>query len=201
MIKKSLMKGPAAMTLCINHRHASIKERQYAFSLVEVIVAMAVFSIAALGLAKTVFQSRAMAEGSIYMTTAHGVAYGYAEQLMAMDFADVMTSYNDPDIPLEMRALSPSSKSSSVEIDDPLYFNVWTDKDIVVDIREEGTSEIAIEMPMRFRVKATYLDSGSDPRKAFELTLSYAYKSPSRRGDNDWVMDDIRFVKSAVPVY
>ncbi len=182
-------------TLLTGSRHP-----KRAFSLVELIVAMVVFSIAALGLTKTVFQSRKMAEGSIYMTTAHGVAFGYAEQLMAMDFGDVMTCYNDPDVALEMRALSPSTKSSSVEVEDLLYFGAWTEKDIVVDIRQEGSTEKAIEMPMRFRIDGNYLNSGADPREAIEVTLSYSYKTPARRND-EWVQDDIRFVKSAVPVY
>ena len=177
----------------------AVQERS-GFSLVEVMIAMAVFSVAALGLSKTVMLTRKMSEFSIYQTTAHGVAFGYAEQMMAMSLEEILISREDTSIALAMSAISPSSQSLSQEIDDFLYVDAWESKDIVIDIRDEEESERSITMPMRFRVEANYLNSGSDPRDAVEVTLSYSYQSPVRASD-EWIDDSLRFVKSSVPIY
>lgn len=176
------------------------KNPEFGFSLVEVMIAMTLFGVVSLGMAKAMIQSRKMAESSIYMTTAHGIAYGYAEQIMAMDFIDFETSVNDPAIDVTLKAISPSSSTGSIEINDPLHIGSWTDKSIVIDIRGEGTAERAIVMPMRFMLTATSLDSGTNPRDAYEIKLTYQFKSPSRV-KSKWLSDSINFVKSSVPIY
>ena len=128
------------------------------------------------------------------------VAFGYAEQMMAMSLDELLISYNNTSIALSMSAISPSSQSSSQEMDDFLYMGAWESKDIVIDIRDQGEAERSITMPMRFKVEANYLNSGSDPRDAVEVTLSYSYQSPVRRSDA-WIDDSLRFVKSSVPIY
>ncbi|WOO39940.1 prepilin-type N-terminal cleavage/methylation domain-containing protein [Rubellicoccus peritrichatus] len=179
-----------------NHRN-TLKS---GFSLVEIMIAMSLLGIVALGLGKAMIQSRKMAESSIYATTAHGVAYGYAEQIMALDYVDFESSVKDNAVPVTLKAISPSSTSGSVEIDDPLYIGVWTDKDIVIDVKGEGTEERSIVMPMKFSLSATSLNSGVNPRDAYEIKLAYQFKSPSRR-DDSWLSDTINFVKSSVPIY
>lgn len=170
------------------------------FSLIEIMIAMSLFAVVSLGLGKAMIQSRKMAESSIYLTTAHGVAYGYAEQIMVMDYTDFETSAITNNVPLTLKAISPSSTTGSIEIDDPLYIGVWTDKDIVIDVKGSGTEEHTIVMPMRFSLSATSLNSGINPREAYEIKLAYQFKSPSRR-DDSWQSDTINFVKSSIPVY
>ena len=170
------------------------------YSLVEVLIAMAIFSISGLGLSKTIMLTRKMSESSIYQTTAHGVAFGYCEQIMAMPLEEILLSVNTPKTPLSMYAISPSSRSSSQEIEDLLFIDSWEPKDIVIDLRNDGNSERSITMPMRFKIETNNLNSGKDPRDAIEIRLSYSYKSPARRSDT-WISDNLSFVKSSVPSY
>ncbi len=177
-----------------------IPKTRQAFSLVEVIVAMSIFAFIALGLASAIMQSRRMSEGSIYQTTAYGVVYGYSEQIMAMDFMDFILSMEDPTLPIVMRAISPSSKAGSVDIEDFLFLNQWSDKEIVLDVRDEGAGERSVIMPMRIRITANRLDTGVDPREAIEITLEYSFEKPVGN-QSVTVNDSIHFVKSAVPIY
>ena len=161
---------------------------------------MAIFGFVSLTLARSIMQSRKMAEGSIYQTTAYGVVYGYSEQIMAMDYEDFILSIEDTTIPLEMRAISPSSTSGSADIEDDLFLDSWTGKDIVLDVHGEGGAQQTVVMPMRIRVTANRLDSGSDPRDAIEIKLEYTYETPATRTTTT-ISDSLHFVKSAVPIY
>ena len=159
-------------------------------------IAMTIFAVVALALGKTIIQTRKLADTSIHNT----IAYGYAEQIMAMDYEDLLNSVNDPtSTPLTLKAVTPSS-TSSLEVDDLLYLNTVNNKDILIDILESNGSERSIYMPMNFTLTATNLDIGANPYKAVQIQIFYNYESPSKRYDR-WVNDSIHFVKSAVQIY
>lgn len=61
-------------------------KRKDAFTLVEVMVATVIFTVAGLGTLAGLLQARKMTEGSIYVATATTVAQGYIEQIKNMEF-------------------------------------------------------------------------------------------------------------------
>lgn len=177
------------------------------FSVAEVMFAMTIFAIGALGTTMLLLHSYRSSNNAVYSTTAHSVAQGYVEQIMALDYATVMTAYrgrNDPNpAVLNLKALSPSvSGAASIEMRDPLDFSgSWIEKEIVVDIRSDSSgSTNVVSMPMRITLKGRDLTTAPSPLIALEVSLDYEYWSPSVR-EGKWVSGKIAFVKSTVPIY
>lgn len=191
---------------------AGAPTRRAGFSLVEVMVAMAIFGIAAAGLTALIQFAYRSATHAVYQTTAHAVAQGYVEQIMAHDFQTVKGAYdnrsNTPPQPLVLRALSPSTTTGSAEMNDPLNFsgNV-VEKDIVVDLRENDSGDpTPVIMKMEVWMTATerritrdgaWEDGNDDLVRALEITINYRFQRPLNRG---WSTERISFVKSDVAI-
>jgi hypothetical protein len=170
-------------------------------------LAMALFAIGALAVTGALVYSYRSSVNAVYESTAHAVAQGYVEQIMALDFQVIYTAYegrNDiPPAELILKALSPSQiASSSVELDDPLDFSGSPrTKNVVIDLRDDGAGgNREVIMPMRVRLVANDLTTAASPLSALEITLEYEFLSPVTRGQS-WSGDRLSFVKSDVPIY
>lgn len=170
-------------------------------------IAMLLFALVAMSITSLVIYAYRSATSAVYQTTAHAVIQGYVEQIMALDYAVVITAFEEssmsPPTALPLRAISPSvNPNNSIQIDDPLDFSGQViNKNIVVDLRPNnsgGTTEVL--MPMRVSMTATNLQVGTEPRAGLEITISYQYRDPAKRGDG-WSSDSVSFVKSSVPIF
>ncbi len=172
-------------------------------TLVEVLVASVLFGILALVTTNSVLMSRRMAEGNIYMVTAHDIAQGYAEQIMTLDYdEDIKPSVKNNSVPLTLKAVTPSLENNSNTVDDELYFGATNvvEKSIVIDLRGDGEEIQQVTMPMRIQLSANDLNSGSKPYQAYEIRIDYEYQAPSGQGKR-WKSGSVCFVKSVIPIY
>ncbi len=199
-LKKHILKQASGRIMIVQkqQRKWHVYTIHEGFSLVELMLAMVIFAVIALALNKGILQSHKMATNSIYMTSAYAVAYGYAEQIMATDYEDLLASVKDPLVPLNLKAVSPMGGGES---DDLLYLNINNERDIIIDIRDDADgSERAVAMPMQIWIEASDMDRGVRPYKSLEIKIRFDYKSPLKR-KNKWVREHVHFVKSAVPSY
>jgi prepilin-type N-terminal cleavage/methylation domain-containing protein len=177
------------------------------FSLLEVIVAMGVFAFSAVAVSGLLLYGYRSSVNAVYESTAHAVAQGYVEQIMALDFDRVYAVYEgrnatEPSV-LPLKALSPSqTPGASLELDDPLDFSgLPTLKNVVVDLRDDGAGGFReVVMAMRVTLVASDLTQAANPLSALEITLEYEFLAPLSRGAQ-WSRDRLCFVKSDVPVY
>ena len=112
------------------------------FTLVEIMVGFAIFSIVAMGLSTSAIFSMRMAHLNVMRTTAFASAQGFLEQIKVIPEEDILAAINDPDkVPLPTRSISVLQMGSAIDIDDPIFLedpNATTKgqnfKQIVVDI-------------------------------------------------------------------
>lgn len=193
---------PAPQQISGPDRRRGFKMRR-GMSLVEVLVATVLFGLLAMVTTNSVLMSRRLAETNIYMVTANDIAQGYAEQMMAMDFeVDIKKSVEDNKVPLSLRAVTPSLANNSTTVDDLLYFgdDVTNSRDIVIDLRGEDGDLRQVVMPMRFKLTARDLNTGSKPYQAYEIRINYEYKTPAGRSSK-WLDGSVCVVKSVIPIY
>ncbi len=92
-------------------------------SLVEVMVAMTIFTMLAVGITASVIQSQVIAQNNIVRNTAYTVAQGYLEQIKSLSLAEVEAALADTDeTPLPTMSVS-ALKEDDVEVEDPLFLD------------------------------------------------------------------------------
>jgi prepilin-type N-terminal cleavage/methylation domain-containing protein len=173
---------------------------QRGFTLVEVLIALVVFSVMSLGLTASLIQSLKISDQVLSRSTAHSVALGYAEQLMAHSYTELKEALA---LNTEFTLVSTSLGSSSEDVVEQTFtFGVEQEQLITLDIDRE-TQEATQTMPMRFTINALNLNTGSQALSALEITINYSYRragfSPS--DDIAWRDDTVRVVKSIVDIY
>jgi len=144
------------------------------FTLLEVMVGMATFTLLALGITAGVLQSRRLSQLNVLRTSAYTVAQGYMEQIFSINPADLETASNPGNagsrtaIPTEA-VNSLTSNASLVEKSDPLYVSpitgnlpanmtwrtgtgltgdAWNCKQILIDLATNGTGGNATPIVM-----------------------------------------------------
>jgi prepilin-type N-terminal cleavage/methylation domain-containing protein len=186
------------------HTPAGRLSLRQAFSLVEVIIALSIFSLMMLGFLSGTVLTRRIAESNIYTNTAMTVAQGYMEQIKSIEYHRVLNALNDPEnVPIPTKGISALGGSFS-EFDDPLYFDEVNEKDIVVDIIPDEDGSLIdgepLTMDMRITLTGNNLNTGSNPVRAIEIVLEYEYLTPETI-EPSWRSGSIRFVKSFVPTF
>jgi type II secretory pathway pseudopilin PulG len=97
----------------------------HGFTLLEVMVGMATFTLLSLGITAGVMQSRRLSQLNVLRTSAYTVAQGYMEQMLSINSANIESASESwvsgrPAIPTEaVNALT--TNASLVEKSDPLY--------------------------------------------------------------------------------
>lgn len=176
--------------------------KRCAFSLVEVMVALFVFSLLALGVTAGVIQSLRLSDKSISRAMAHSIAVGYAEQIMATDYFPLLSNLTNG-TPFVLYSIPLNSTGLESETEDIFTFGVEREKTIVMDVEVDNPTVASKNMQMKFTFTATNLNQGSKPYEALEVKISYAYlPSASRSSDESaWLKDEVHMVKSSVLVY
>jgi len=168
-------------------------------------IAMTVFAIASLSITAALLYAHRSSITAVYETTAHSVAQGYVEQIMALEFEVLYEAYEGrnetPPTPLVLKALSPSQNAaSSVEMDDLVDFSGdEIIKNVIIDLKEENGVIREVIMEMKIKMTGNDLTTASSPLAALEIKIDYEYQVPVKRGG--WSSNQICFVKSNVPIY
>ncbi len=177
-------------------------------SLIEVMIAMTIFSVLAVTILSSVLLSRRIAEANIYGNTALTITQGYLEQIKSMEYNVVLDSVGDNSIPLPTKSISAitSTTGAGIEIDDPIYINSQKEhasnsKKVVIDIRNpESANPSPVTMSYLIRPTVVDLDTGANPLRALEITLEYQFLSPEK-GSPELRDGTVRLVKSFVPTF
>lgn len=121
-------------------------------SLVEIMIAMVVFMILALGVTRAVIQSQQIAQNNIIRNTAYTIAQGYMEQIKSLALIEVLNAMDDPDgTPLPTMSISALAEDDIEELD-PLFLDGpdralsgRTDgsnfREILIDLQEDAEGD------------------------------------------------------------
>jgi hypothetical protein len=173
-------------------------------TLVEVMVATAVFTMLATGLTAAYVQNIPMAKAQAYRTQAINTAMTVLEQLRSNGYSDLRTIYHEPASPppFVVKLLDPSQMANEPTgyRDFELPLNVrdgvellgdWTETALIIETKDD-----APRLPMRFWVT---LDRDTaetgDVHAVFRLTLYYQWRTPGS-STADWKTGNLRM---AVP--
>ncbi len=173
-------------------------------TLVEVMVATAIFTMLATGLTATYVQNMRMAKAQSFRTQAINTAMTVLEQLRSNGYSDLRTVYHEPASPpaFTVKLLDPTQMAVDPTgyRDLSLPINVrdgtglvgdWTETELIIETRAD-----APRLPMRFWVT---LDRDTaetgEVHAVFQLTLFYQWRTPGS-SSNDWKTGNLRM---AVP--
>jgi type II secretory pathway pseudopilin PulG len=145
------------------------------FTLLEVMVGMATFTLLSLGITAGVIQSRRLSQLNVLRTSAYTVAQGYMEQMLSINSANIESASETwvssrPPIPTEA-VNGTTTNASLVEISDPLYVSpvatpypaganltprtgtsltndVWNCKQVMIDMTTNSTGGSATPILM-----------------------------------------------------
>ncbi len=160
-------------------------QRNEAFTLMEMMVAMGIFMLLALGLTAGVFQARRLAEGNIVRNTSFTVAQGYLEQIKSMSADEMQASIADPSgTPIPTMSVS-AQATGVVEIDDPLFLTgadtspsgtAGTNyKTILIDLQPDTSgNEKELLLDVWFDLEITQVGT-----RTYQTVLDFEYQSPN----------------------
>jgi len=157
-------------------------------SLIEVMIAMVVFMVLAMGLTSAVVQSQRMSHNNVLQNTAYTVAQGYLEQIRSLLPAEVEAALDDPDgVALPTQGVSALTVGSNPQIDDPIFLDGpdpaltgQTDgsnfREILVDLKEDASGNLReITMESWFDIDIVAIENNSNSYAItirFEATLA-----------------------------
>ncbi|MDX2110809.1 MAG: type II secretion system protein [Verrucomicrobiota bacterium] len=142
------------------------KMRQ-AFSLIEVLMALAILSMVAMAVVGNVILATKMAHANVMNTTATATAQSFLEQIKSMQDSEITAALNAPgSVPLKTISLSALLKNAEthnaqddtmdISIYDPLYLGIINEKKIMIDQRDNKP----VTMTMKLRVNITPMTNG-----------------------------------------
>ena len=184
----------------MNHRtpDSPTPPRSDAYSLIEVLVGMAIFTMMSAGLISMTFQVRSTAEENVYQNTALALGQAYLEQIRSIDFSrlrDVALATSGSDtLPLiDTQGVTITDEDGGV-----LTNGEWAREVVMLDETQDGTPR----QPMTFRFRPVLTDlatntsgaaSGVEITVFFETTYNYGVSRTYR--------SSLRTVRSNVPTY
>lgn len=180
------------------HFGGSVVSMRSGFTLVETMIALFLFSMMALGLTAALIMSLKTSDRVVCRSTAHSIALGYAEQIMANSYKYLKESLSLG----SAFTLYSTSLGATEASQESFTFGVEHEQLIVLDIDRE-TGEATRSMPMRFTIDATSLNSGADPVSALEISINYSYMMTAGNASDEssWKDGSVHIVKSLVDIY
>lgn len=185
-------------------------------TLVEIIIAMALFTIMSLGTIAGMVQVRKMSESNAFQVAAESVAQGIIERIQVTGYANVTT---DATLPLEFMGYDTTRNLCTVQT-----FNLtWApDATTFTDIGElinpanqaagvrgilldtefrSGSLVVRPRKYMNMRVNLRRTPHSNDDN--VEILLTYSWQPPNRTGtsDADFITREIRTVRSEANSY
>jgi len=164
-----------------------MEKQRDGFSLVEVMIAMGLLALVAMGISQNLVLTRGIAETNIREVTANSVVSGYLEQLKSMQYERILISVRDPSTPLP-------TKLSEGE-PDPLYLEQWTTKSVVIDEDRDGKTERT--MPLHVWLEIEDLAASGNGR-VLGIGIDYAWEDARTGARRD---RSLRTMRSFVPTF
>lgn len=161
------------------------------FSLLEVVIALAIFMLVAFGITGTVLQSQQIAQNNIIRNTAYTVAQGYLEQIRTIPVLALQRAIDDPPgIPLPTKSVS-ALHLGAIEVEDPLFLdgdapplpnrtNGSNYKRILIDLQDRpNQAPREVTMDAWFDVELDFLGVGEN---TFTITIRFEATLRGRGG-------------------
>ena len=155
------------------------------FTLLEVMMAMAILALVAVGVTQNLILTRGISESNIRDSTAVAAASGYLEQIKAMEYEQILATVRDPSAPL------PTVLNQGDP--DPIYLDEWMTKMIVIDEDIDSGSERT--MPFHVRVGIDDL-APSDEGPLLGVSIFFAWEDAKTGRRNERAF---RTMRSYVP--
>jgi len=200
--------------------------RRSGFSLIEVMIAMTVFSVVVAGTFSVALLTRYMADQQVYENTAFTVAQSIIEQIKSTEFQVVRNAARSGEAGAlrTVRAAVEAVSDDNLRMDF-LYLQSWNDRQVLVDLvrptrrlltQEDGSSafepiadwdddsrRIPVFMRMRIRPVIGELADLGDFREAVTIVVEYEYEIPDRAapGGRRWKSAAVRSVMSFIPTF
>ncbi|MGB0369732.1 MAG: type II secretion system protein [Opitutales bacterium] len=133
-------------------------------TLIELMLGIAIFSMAAIALVPSVLSTRKASEANIYHSSILTVVTGFVEQTKAMSFSELEDIANGDASTLEYVISSDSSATLTHDVESVLV--------IPIDADSEGTTTITADLYIRIKLSPI---TGLD---AVQLDIQYGYEKP-----------------------
>lgn len=171
---------------------------QAAYSLIEVMVGMALFVMMALGLVSMTFQVRSTAEENVYQSTALALGQAYIEQLRSTDFATLSNIANGVSGSDTLNLINTAGTVILDESGGALTNNEWAREQIFLDETETG----APRQPMTFRFQTQLTDLTTPTAgRAAAVEINLLIETTYNYGVSRTYRASLRTVRSDVPTY
>lgn len=145
------------MLLCLpNHRLADLRasRREAAFTLLEAVIGMTLFSFVAVGTIAVTFMVRSTSERAVYDNTTLTLAQAYLEQLRSVDFSTLRSAAADATGTVALNLIA-SNGSVLTDVSSGVFGNGdWAQETIMLDEDALGTAT----QPMTFRFRPVIRD-------------------------------------------
>lgn len=169
-----------------------------AFTLVESMVSLGVFTVVCAGIFAVVLQMRRLAENNVHENTALTMAQGYLEQLRSLPYNDLVTAANSSSAHLRLLSANGGGALLTDASGGLLNAGEWTRETVFLD--RDAAGRDSQPMVFRFRVDLTDLRPVTTIQaNGVEITLAYEITLPDGRGRT--LRRSLRTVRSVVPNY
>jgi len=180
--------------------HKEKKIQEQGFTLVEMMVGLALLGVFMTGIFGSVRLSSMISESTIYDSSAMVVAQSHLEQIKSLPYEDVLlASQNPSDVTLPtINPYYDASTNATVE-DDPITLDPNQQpnlRTVTLDVRDNGNGT-EINMPMKMWVSVVDRNTGSDPVEALEIKIRYAYQLPNALHGR-WVERQVQTIRSRI---
>lgn len=192
MQKTNFRKRQQSRSILTTILHMSVKSPQQCssqrhskgYSLLEIIIAMIIFSMVTVGILRGVLQARSMAEHSVYQSSAITVATGFIEQIKAMAYTELESLANGS--ASEMVFIIANGEENTVEN------GIETSLAVPLDADEEGETTLTMDLNLLVNISPV---TGID---AVQVDLLYGFILPLT---NKPITSSISTIVSDVPTY
>ncbi|GAB5560131.1 MAG: hypothetical protein SynsKO_17780 [Synoicihabitans sp.] len=169
-----------------------------AFSLIEVIVGLTIFSFMIVGILSLTFQVRAASEEAVYNNTALTLAQAYLEQMRSSDFATLQAAALDTSGTVDLNLVSSGGTLLTDKKGGVFNNKDWAKETIMLDEDDAGNPR----QPLTFQFRPILKDLNSllgGTADGVEIVLWY--KSVYNFGSRRIQIGTLRTVRSNVSTY
>jgi len=158
-------------------------------TLVEIVIAMGLLSLLAVGLLSGTLQTRKITEENIYQQAAQTAIVGYLEQTKSIPYTEILESISDP-------AGTPLATVVDDQTADPLFLDTWNYKTITINTNASGNPIETMDLWVNPTIED--LSAAAGGRPALAIRMAYRWKSPATRQLRE---SNIKIVRSSVVTF
>lgn len=189
------------MLLNYSSNEARCRRNRDGYTLIEIVVAMFLFMLVALGITAMAIQSQRISRSNIERNTAYTVVQGYIEQIKSLSIGEIKASIANNNIPLATVGIS-STQTGNIEIADPLLIGQANTKAILLDLLSDGQggeSSITINVYITPTINDLSNESiyGVNALPAIEIILNFEYDA-LHLGTGQRLAGSLRIIKADI---